>query len=69
MTSDQINAIAYAAIAAVEAAEAAEDAAKEAYRQLVINGATPETLAAGRQVVYSATRARIKAQNAPEVTY
>ena len=50
-----------------EAAIAAENAAKEAYRALVVNGATPEALAAGRQVVYSATRARIKAQNAPEV--
>jgi hypothetical protein len=69
MTNDQINAIAIAAIAAVEAAKAAEDAAKEAYRQLVINGATPETLAAGRQVVYSATKAKIAAQNAPEVDY
>ena len=67
MTNDQINAIAYAATEAVEAATAAETAAKEAYRALVVNGATPEVLAAGRKVVYSATKAKIAAQNAPEV--
>ena len=44
-----------------------QTAAKESYRQLVINGATPEVLAAGRKVVYAATKAKIAAQNAPEV--